>query len=450
MTVTSRRQVWFLVGIGAVIHFAMILYDISNSYEPFLWGDRSPDRWAVMLQALSPPRSLFDFIVHAKVAPGEYIFQLPFYMAAGKAGVVAFQTVLNLVAVACLYYAANVLFCSPSASLIIAFVYLCLPQNLVYPHEFVTEAVATPLTTVFVFLIVLSTSRSRVLYALLGAVIYGVAIFVRPSLVFALPCLWLLNLFTTRPTITGVSRASFLCGIALLPIVLWATLFSLDTGKLGYTNGVANLSWNLRSKVYLIFSRNGIEQPPELDTFASYEDLYDDYNGISVKRYLQLVAPHPRSIIIDSIISTAIAFGRGNVTKILVDYLGVSQGKSIKHLPRSFQEGHFISSLRGSADVIITLTLEAIASVATSVVVVTASGFAACSLCIRRVRLGLQQPALQAVIVSASLLFAVLLSSNLVDEAQGRLRNPAEGGILLLFGLAFAHRRTSSSEDRGA
>jgi 4-amino-4-deoxy-L-arabinose transferase-like glycosyltransferase len=444
-----------LISVAFLVHLLMLVHDIASQYQSFLWGDRGLDRWQALVGLVqTKPVSYLSYLVEAEVGPGEYIFQLPGYLAGGAAGIIVFQILLSLLAAGCVFKATAILLPWKPAPFICGLLYVLIPQNIVFPHQFVTEAVSTPLCVFFLCLEICSLRRNRLSLALWGGLCFGLAIFVRPSLAIALPPLLLLpTLYSSGHWRKAATRATAICIVASLPMALWVAAFADATGKFGYTSGVANLGWNLRSKVFIVHAGNGLAQPPELERFSNYDQLYNDTAGISVARYLQIVSEHPLLFTKDALVSVGAVLGRGNITKFFVDYLGIARDKNIKKLPMAVLGGGdtaaLLTALRGNMDVITMLLLEAVFSAVSLCFIVIAVTFLLFSLIRpRKVTEQIGTVAFRSMLPIASILVAVIASSEIVDAAQARLRNPVEGGLIMLCGLCFFYRRKTRGTGR--
>jgi hypothetical protein len=107
-----------------------------------------------------------------------------------------------------------------------------------------------------------------------------------------------------------------MAGAALTPFVIWVAIFTAQMGHVGYNTGSANLAWNLRSKVLITESANGIDPPDDVRAMET---------GIPVGRFLIEVRAHPVPFAKAFLLDTATVFLRGNTTKITVDYLGIDR-----------------------------------------------------------------------------------------------------------------------------
>jgi len=380
----------------------------------------------------SEPTSYLSHLAGAEVGPGEYLLQLPSYLIGGRAGIIIFQISLSVLSTVCLYEATAILLPWNRAPFICALIYSLLPQSIVFPHQFTTEAVATPFCTFFLYLMARSLRQNRLPAALWGGLCYGIAIFVRPSLALALPALLLLPiLYSSRQRQVATVRGVAICAVASLPLALWVAAFTGTTGRIGYTSGVANLGWNLRSKVFLVYAENGWAEPPELARFLEYAQLYADTGGgISVPRYLELVSEHPVSFAKDAVISLGQVLWRGNVTKLFIDYLRIAADQKIKDLPKNVlgagNTGALLDAMRGNVGFISILLLEAVFSLANICFVFIGVGFLLFALARpQKVSSKIGSVAFQSMLIIASILFGVIASSEIVDAAQAGPEGPS-------------------------
>ncbi len=440
-----------LLVLAVLIHGLLLCYDISIDFAPFVHGDRSFVRFEIMqhvVQSLSGDG--LGALVHSGVIPGEFLFQLPAYMLAGKAGVVLFQIALTILSVIALAKLAGSLFSWRYAAFTAGLVYLLVPQNLVFAHQFVTEATSVPFCIFFLYSMHTYLKGGNIRNAVIGGGWLGLAIFIRPSLLLVIPvllgfCVLYRITKVYRPT-KGVPIA---CAIAALPLALWIAIFTTATGHVGYTTGVANLGWNLRSKTFLAAEMNGFEKPNEVKQFKDYDSLYADSNGISVSRFLAIAREHPAAYIKAAITDVAIVFGKGNTTKLTVDYFGIARDSNIKDW-RNVLESQGVKALGkwavARADMLAVTAIEIIWSLVTSV-----TSFVVILLLVvwlvlpSRLAARATPSEFGLMLIMASLLVSVLLSAEMVDRAQARLRNPAEGAVILLLGYALSLRKNNQA-----
>jgi len=436
------RYVFLLFGIALVIHAALFVVDASRAFNPLYYGDRASSRWEALLAVYNAAdRSLLDALVSAPMVPGEFIFQLLAFKIGGAAGIVIFQVALYLLSVLAF---ANILLLTvpkPRVRWVAGLIYIFLPQNLTFPHELVTEATATPLIVIGSYFF-LRFALSREVWSLaISAILLGTAILVRPALVFIPLLLVLASIVYARFLPLGLWKgASGMIMIALIPLLGWVAIYTVQTGKLGYTSGVATLGWNLRSKVFLVYSRNGFPMPADLHDVTRYSDLYYNPGTMGVARFLELAAAHPVAFAEEAVVDTLQLF-RGNASKFVVDYLGIGRDEKVKGWRDLVSEegvaGAFRALLDDKQSAIATL-IEVMATAVTGLAIAGALIFAGVVL----VRPGqiadaLGPGTLALILLEIAILASCLISAQIVDQSQGRLRHPAEAGIILL--LAYAH-----------
>ncbi len=443
MLKSRNRDIILVLAVAITVHLLMFAFDVHTAFQPFLEGDRGGDRPPVMFALMhATPADYLSVMANAPIGPGEYLFQLPLYVAGGAGAVILFQIVLSVLSIVCVCQIAAMLVPWRRAALVCGLVYALLPQNLVFPHQFVTEAIATPCTVFFLYFLVWSLRDNRLTLALVGALFYGLAIFVRPSLVLALPCLVVLPvLYASGSRRATAIRYSAIGAVAFLPLAVWIAAFTVTTGKFGYTSGVANLAWNLRTKIYIVYERNNIaDRPPEVAKVTDYLQFSTDYGGVSTQRFLAIAAQHPVMFVHDAVMSSAVVLGRGNLTKLMIDYFGTAKDTNIKRLPRVFLRGDMTvlaEMVKGNLGSIVVLIAEMIFSAVTAGVVFISVGFLLFALVQpSKVMDRLGVSSFSFVLTAGAILFAVVASGIIVDEAQARLRNPAEAGLVILFAYA--------------
>jgi hypothetical protein len=452
----SRRPIPTIFVLALVIHALLFLYDCSVGFAPFVQGDRSYVRFEIMQEVLAAlPAGGVRTLAYSGVIPGEFLFQLPFYVIAGKAGVVLFQIALTILSVIAVAKIATSLFGWRYAAFTAGLAYLLLPQNLVFAHQMVTEATATPFCVFFLYCMHRYLKGGELRHAIYGGIWLGLAIFIRPSLALVIPAL--LG-FCAYYRIFKLYRPSkglpFACAIAVLPLAVWMAIFTSVTGHVGYTNGVANLGWNLRSKTFLAANAYGFEKPKEVKRFKDYEDLYADSDGISVGRFFTIAREHPVAFIKAALTDAAIVFGKGNSTKLTVDYFGIARDSNIKDWRNVLEEKGASGLIRWAmarVDMLAVFAFEVLWSIVVLVASLTAIALTIIWLAASRRLL----PCTTAkefgfLLIVASLLISVLASAEMVDRAQARLRHPAEAAMILLLGYVSPLRKRINNRKRSS
>ncbi len=184
----------------------------------------------------------------------------------------------------------------------------------------------------------------------------------------------------------------------------------------------------------------GSEQPEALKRFSTYGDLYSDSAGFSVGEFLGYASEHPL-LFAQSAASDALIFlARGDASKVLVDHLGLGGDASFKDWRAKLSESGLSGAIAwglSNADVTLVIVAETLLSLLTLACTLAAVTF--CGWCLIRPRevadvIGDDNFAL--VLMLTALLAAVFCSAQVVDQARGRLRHPAEAGLMLLLGHA--------------
>jgi Dolichyl-phosphate-mannose-protein mannosyltransferase len=454
-TASSGRdwQVVVVLAVAAVIQVLLFLYDLLSGFAPFLRGDRSYHRFEALKEfAAAPWGDALAVMTASPVTPGEYVFVYPAYAVFGIGGIVAFQIALQLIALACVVDLANRLFRWHYAPLVCGLAYALLPHNIVFPHQLVTEAVASPLIVFFIYAYFRLARVPNIADAVLSGLFLGAAVLIRPALVSIVPVILVVHLLAARHL---WPRALRWCGltalIAVVPFAIWTAAFTGHTGKFGFTSGVANLQWNLRSKVFLVHTKNSLPLPAELAGYQSYGDLYRDSNGIGVGRFVQIAGEHPVAFIKGVTLDALIVSGRADISKILVDYFSIGDREAFKDWRQRWSDEGvpgLIAWLQESWAAALAIVLE----LAGSVIMLCAGGAAIlfsvyAVICIRSTADVLGPLGYGVVIVNVAVLWSALASAQIVDQAQGRLRHPAEASIILLLGFAvvcLSHYRSRS------
>jgi hypothetical protein len=440
-----------VLSVAIALHASLLFYDAHVGFSPFLHGDRAPGRFAAMLYVVHAPLGdWLSFMAQSGVVPGEYLLQIPAYLLGGIPAVIGFQVAMTIGSVLAVAEMAKVLFRWTPAPWVAGVIYLILPDNLVFPHQFVTEAVAAPMAVGFMALMMRLTDNAMkqvLATAAAAGLCLGLAIFSRPSLAVALPalgCLYVLyqRTIAIRPITMGV-----VCAVAVAPLLIWTVLFTASSGHIGYTNGVATLGWNLRSKVYIEEQAGDFPKSPEVSKFTSYANMSDDHGGIGVVRFFQIEAKHPSSYLNGLTADLVTVMVKADTTKMTVDYLGLNHGQDVKAW-REVLDSQGLAGLRTwatSNHVVLFISLvELVGSAMTSTIAMLSLG---------SLTIGLVRPkavsaeagprAMSLLLSTGALLAAVLASAVMVDRAQARLRHPAEAGMLLLAGFAISQLRRS-------
>ncbi len=419
----------------------MLAYDVAMQFFPMLHGDRSQIRWgALHTLGASDPSRLMDTLTASQTVPGEYIFAFGAFAFGGSAAIVLLQIALFLLSLACVCAMAAT-FPWKHSVLIFGLGYALLPHNLAFTHQLVTEAIATPFVVLFIYFYFRFARSSLVADAVLAGLMLGVAIFVRPPLLLIAPAFFAVHVIYRRYFWDGAIRsAALMACIALVPMAVWTAAFTSHTGHFGFTSGVANFAWNLRSKVFLVHDRNNLEQPESLKRFQTYGDLYSDSGGITVVQFLGYASEHPL-LFAQSAASDALIFlGRGDASKVLVDYLGLGERASFKDWRSLWSEsgvGGLLQWGLNNAEGAFVIGAEVVLSLLTLICTLAAVAF--CGLCLIKpseVAGVIGRSDFGFVLTLTALIAAVFCSAQVVDQAQGRLRHPAEAALMLLLGYA--------------
>lgn len=437
------------VGVAAFLHALLFVYDCISGFAAFTAGDRSWTRLEAMRGVLTTSNG--DYIAaaaEAVVAPGEYLLQAPFFLIGGPAAVVLFQIALALAGVFCVWRIGSELV-GPKLATVAALIYAVLPQSLVFPHQFVTETAVATACIFFVGAAMQYLKSHRLPDAAIAGAWLGLAIFIRPSFAVILPALIALFLvFRVRALRGRTGGGIAMAAVALAPLMIWVAAFTATTGQVGYTNGVANLSWNLRSRVFLVQTRNGLPLAPEVARYKAYEELYGDNGGIGIGRFLEIASEAPVAFVRSAVVDEAIVFARGNLTKLTVDYLGLEVRPDIKQWRNVLSErgvGGLIQWSLANATTLGVFITEGVASLFTFALSIFA--LAAAIYLLARARKQLPTPneaQIAFVLIALALIAATAISAVMVDSAQARLRHPSEAMIVLLCLIGFAVWRANT------
>ena len=435
-----------LAAVG-LVHAAMLVFDIATGFSAFLRGDRSETRLATMESvARQEGGSLVAAMAHGAVAPGEYVVQLPFYLAAGPLGVVVFQIALMLASVAAMWKIVERTIPHRRAPLIVSVLYALTPMTLTFSHQLTTEALATPLCVLFTYFAVKGADSRRLTDAVLAGLCLGAVVLIRPGYMVIIPCLFGLGVLAILlKSLTSLKGLAVACVIACLPLAGWTALFAQTTGAVGYTGGVANVGWNLRSKVFFVERAHGRAGPVEVARFKIYDEMWSEEEAggkISLGRYLAIAAEHPVDYVKAGAADLGLAFGRGGLSKLAVDYFGVARDKGIKEWRNVLDAGGpgaLVGWAFDNLDILAVTALELAASLVSVAAFLIAVAFMLAALARHRtIAAQSGQAAITLILVATALIATTALSALVVDRAQPRLRNPADPAILLLGAMAVA------------
>lgn len=452
-------QVILVALICAVVHLILFANDVQSGYRTFAWGDRGEGRVSFLQEFTSTPHTdVIASMVSGRTVPGEYLFVVGPYLAFGKAGVVLFQIALSVASAAVTARLGAELLPFRFSALITGLLYTLIPQNLVYPHQLVTEAIATPLCVGWLYFTYQGLMRSSRGSLIVAGLLLGMAIFVRPSLFAIILTLPLLALLIRRLRFLLTNKWTYaMLALAAVPLLTWTAIFTAYSGHLGFANGVATLSWNLRDKARAVELANDIPPSASLASdkagVSVREARYvDESGGISLREFGQIVLQHPVPFLKEFVLDAVVAFGRGNSTKFTVDYLGIERDQKNWRDGILYDKSSAWDFAKFLKPYIVIEVLASALTLALSVVCLIylvhelfGSGTGQSEL-VRKQRVVFSA-------LSASLMVHTFLSAQLVGESQGRLRNPAEAAMIITAGLAYyvfrsrrhRHRRDGSS-----
>jgi Dolichyl-phosphate-mannose-protein mannosyltransferase len=455
-------QVILVVLICSVFHLILFANDVQSGYRTFAWGDRGEGRVSFLQEFTSTPHTdVIASMVSGGTVPGEYLFVVGPYLAFGKAGVILFQIALSVASAAATARLGAELLPFRFSALITGLLYTLIPQNLVYPHQLVTEAIATPLCVGWLYFTYQGLMRNSRGSLIAAGLLLGIAIFVRPSLFAIILTFPLLALFIRRLRFLLTNKWIYaMLALAAAPLLTWTAIFTAYSGHLGFANGVTTLSWNLRDKARAVELANDIPLSASLVSDKAdkagiplREARYlDESGGISLREFGQIALQHPVPFLKEFVLDAVVAFGRGNSTKFTVDYLGIERDQ------KNWRDG-IIYDKSSARDFAKFLKPYIVIEVLTSALTLALSCVCLIYLVHELFGSGTGQSEFvrrQRVVfsaLSASLIAHTFLSAQLVGESQGRLRNPAEAAMIITAGLAYyvfrsrrhLHRRDGSS-----
>lgn len=426
-----------VLGAVALIHILMFVYDEYTGFQAFAWGDRGVERLSVFKSfAQLGDIPLLRAVIDSPVVPGEYLFTIWPWLAFGPAGVVALQILLALVACWMTMKIADQVVPWKAAAPICGLIYALLPQSLAFPHQLVTEAIATPLTVAWLYFM-MSAFRSRRLATFIAAgICIGLAIFIRPSTLLMLPITFALALLYAPARSELFRPGLYVMGIlGAAPLLIWAAVFTWQTGHFGYNKGIANLGWNLRNKALITERANGLPPPP---------DLLVPEGGISVGRFFEEAGRHKLPFAKAFLLDAVAVFGRGNSTKMAIDYFGIGRDQ------KEWRQELLYDQDPGQGRLMRLLKPIVVIEALTSLMTVLFSAF-----CVWQAgRIGwtllrgsrdLPQHVVWMTVLTTALMLNVFASAQMVDQAQGRLRNPAEAAMIIFGVMALTTRKEAAA-----
>ncbi|WP_169805737.1 ArnT family glycosyltransferase [Novosphingobium rosa] len=409
------------------LHLLILAYDAATQFRAFSWGDRGLERTRILKIFADLHDPLLPAMTQSPIVPGEYAFALIPWRLAGPTGVILMQIALAVLAAWLVARLAGRIAPWPRAPLACGLIYGCIPQNLAFPHQLVTEAIVTPLCMVWLYATLSGLRGGRITPFLIGGLALGLAMLTRPVVMLMLPVTFALALLCppARARLLGPGLYA-MAAMALLPFAIWVAIFTAITGHIGYNTGSANLAWNLRSKILITEKANGITPP---------EDVVAQEAGASPARFLTEVRLHPVPFAKAAVLDTVTVFVRGNTTKITVDYLGI--GRDPAGWRQQLVYAHDAQKAWLAQVLSPVFLLEEAGSLLTGLffAFVLWRVLAMLREAMRAAPSAPSDPVFLT-LAAAAWLINVLLSAQMVDQAQGRLRNPAEAAFVLFAAMA--------------
>lgn len=432
----KRGQALWVAGLTLLAHLLILAYDHATAFRAFTWGDRGMERLRILKGFAGLEGPVLPAMTGSPIVPGEYLFVLLPWRIGGPVAIIGLQIALATLAAWLVARLAGRVSSWPRAPLVCGLVYAFLPQNLAFPHQLVTEAIVTPLCVAWLYAMLTAIrDRSMGLFLLAGLCL-GAAILTRPVVLLMLPVPFVLALACpgARPELRRPGLYA-MAAVAMTPFLVWVAIFTAQMGHVGYNTGSANLAWNLRSKVLITERANGIEVPADVRAMEA---------GIPVGRFLIEVRAHPVPFARAFLLDTATVFLRGNTTKITVDYLGIDRDPQGWRQPLLYAKDAREQRIRQMLSPV--FLLEEAGSLVTGLFFIVC--FWRMAVTGARLIRGEDRPdtdRLFLTIVAGAWLLNVFLSAQMVDQSQGRLRNPAEAALILFVVMALGGRRPGAA-----
>ncbi len=254
----EQRDTFIVLATAAALQLILFAYDAAMKFYPIVHGDRSQLRWSA-LHALrgADPSKLMDTLTASQTVPGEYVFAYAAYAFGGPAAIIVLQMVLFLLSRVRVRNGGEVSLEALGSDLRHRLRHSASQSRIHAPTRHRSDR--NSVRRVLHLLLLSLLQVAPCLGCGSGGINARVAIFVRPPLLLIAPALIAMHVLYRRYFWVGATRAvTLLACIALLPMAVWTAAFTSHTGHFGYTSGVANFAWNLRSKVYLVHARNGL------------------------------------------------------------------------------------------------------------------------------------------------------------------------------------------------
>ena len=310
-----------LLLVMAAFHFLLLFYDGSHP-QAFLTGDRGSERLTEIQQLhaiLGSPNLVRDFLVRHGYA-GDYLYQGVGLIVLGRMGLIVFQIVFSMLAMASLYHMAFLLTNSRRVALIAMLSLAVQPSSIIYPHQLVSESLFVPLIAISqYFLARYALGPGRWRDTAISGLLVGLAITIRPvALLWPLVVVGLWALWRHRAP-RPLPRFAYL-GTAFAPILAWVLFLWMATGSPSLGESEHDLNHNLYERVKLMAL--SLPEDQQRHVSASHlRTLPGKPGAISLVHYLGFVCEYPGSYIRYLGHDLAVYVAKSEVSRVLLDYV---------------------------------------------------------------------------------------------------------------------------------
>lgn len=287
------------------LHVALAVW-MPGAHTKFMLGDRAHDRLAKIEAVLDAPADSGSLaVMTAQGSPGDYIFLLPAYAAAGPDGVILQSILLYLTAIACLFWLTRDTF-GPASAKAATVLYALLPATIFHPHAFVSEAISNPLLIIGTYALAQVLRRAdngwtwtAVAGLLIGIVTFSRHVYILLPLITAALAWW-----SVSPVSRGRAIAASLIGLGYLPAIMWTAIAITAPAASQSPASAGGLGANLQARAERVALIAAVP-PPQAIVEQQREGLEGATMTITPKQFATFVAAHPlayaRSIVSDAV-----------------------------------------------------------------------------------------------------------------------------------------------------
>ena len=302
---TSQQFLPMLLAAFFILHVALALW-MPGAHTKFMLGDRAHDRLAKVQAVLNAPPDAGPLaVMAAQGSPGDYMFLLPAYAAAGPDGVILQSIVLYLAALACLYWLTRDTF-GPASAKAATILYALLPATIFHPHAFVSETISNPLLIIGSYALaqILRRDGNIWTWTAVAGLLIGIVTFSRHVYILLPLIAAALAWYYVSPVSRGRAVAASLIGLGYLPAILWTAIALMAPTASQSPASAGGLGANLQARAERVALIAGVP-PPQAIVEQQREGLEGATMTITPKQFTAFVAAHPlayaRSIVSDAV-----------------------------------------------------------------------------------------------------------------------------------------------------